>query len=221
MIIAEPFIGSNDMWSALIGAGVTIVVGVAALWGALYVAKPKRRVFWAIQSDTPLIPHGAARSSVTVLSGTRTLAKPRLVRFALKNSGRRDVAESDFASGDDSLTFDLKNPIVSIIETTVEPTTAPVPGIDFTGSVLRIKKGLISSGQAVEISVLVDGTREEMSCRTSHLYETPTKRVHHEKFSPFFKRTISAVYVGIMASVLALSIGKWIFAALEDMINNK
>ncbi|MGW0920397.1 hypothetical protein ACWD3J_15430 [Streptomyces sp. NPDC002755] len=195
MIIAEPFIGSNDMWSALIGAGVTIAVGLLALWGALYVARPKRQLFWALQSNTPLISSGAARSSVVVSVAGVTIAKPRLIRFAIKNAGRRDIAASDFTSDDDSLTFDLVRPIVSVVEKSVEPTTAPLPGIDFAGSVLRIKKGLISSGQVVEISVLVDGARGGMSCKNSHLYETPTKEVNIEKFSPFHRRSGSVIYL--------------------------
>ncbi|MFF8931470.1 hypothetical protein ACF1AO_29860 [Streptomyces longwoodensis] len=207
-MIAESYIGSNDMWDTIIGALVAVVVGILAVWATLYVAKPRRRLLWVPVSNVPLLRGGSIGSDVSVKSGGSDLAKPRIVTLALKNAGRRDILAQDFASDDESLQFDFGAKIVKVLQATVEPSTAPEPDMDGTGSVLSVRRSLIKSQQAIRISVLVDGDEEGIVCLRAHLIETPIKHTKHpEGIYPLWRRDAwLAVALSLMAALIVSAI---------------
>ncbi|MDF3141789.1 MULTISPECIES: hypothetical protein [unclassified Streptomyces] len=188
MIIAESFIGSNEMWSALISALIAVMMGLAALWGALYVAKPKRRLLWVEALNAPLLSDTSASSSVHVSTGTAVLTNPRVVQLGLKNGGRRDIVQSDFASDNDSLCFDFHAPIVQVMSTQVEPGTAPTPTTRVDGTKLYVHKGLIKSSQVIRFSILVDGDNEDVTCENAHIVETKTKQSNNSNMESWWQQ---------------------------------
>jgi hypothetical protein len=189
MITAESYIGSNDFWNTVITVVATLVVGGVAVWATLAAAKPKRRLLWGEVENFRLIVSRQAAASIEIIHDGVPLQNPRVVRLTLKNSGRRDIVSTDFASGDSSLVFDFHNTILSTISTDVEPSSAPEPLLSTIGGNLIIRPGLIKSGQKVSISVLVDGDRKTVDCTAAHIVETPVEPVKTPTdFETFWRR---------------------------------
>lgn len=206
MIIAG-YVGSNDFWNTVITVVAALVVGAGAAWATLAAARPKRKLLWGDVENFRLIASRQAAASVEIIHDGVPLQNPRIVRLTLKNSGRRDIVSTDFASGGSSLVFNFHNTILSIISTDVEPSSAPEPALSTIGSNLCIQPGLIKSGQKVSISVLADGDRQSVNCIAAHIIETPVKKVKKgAEFEPFMRRhqeiliilTVSATVFGMI-----------------------
>jgi hypothetical protein len=89
---------SHHIWdSAAFWPAAGIVVGLLAIaatvWVTLRAANPKRRLYYALLTDTPLISrHHDLSEELKVTYGTRQLAEPRIVTVQLVSRGRRDIA---------------------------------------------------------------------------------------------------------------------------------
>ncbi|WP_159053209.1 hypothetical protein [Streptomyces regalis] len=178
MVTAESYIGSNDFWNMAISVGFGVLIGVGGAWATLRSNNPKRRVVWNQSSNTTLLrsTSPSAPSAVSVSHAGTTLVEPRLVELEFSNSGRRDISPTDFASGDESLIFDFGANIVTVLDTEVDPPSAPKPQHVIDGPLLKVKKVLVARNQRVTFSVLVDGPKGNIKLAAAHLTNTPVKR---------------------------------------------
>ncbi|MDX2762745.1 hypothetical protein [Streptomyces europaeiscabiei] len=179
-------INADTVVSAVVG----VVIGAGAIWATLRAANPKRSLLWVPNSNASLLHGENTASAVTVSAGGRVLTKPRLVEIAIKNAGRKDILAQDFATGDDSLAFDFRAPIVGVMSTKVEPAAAPIPVTRTAGNILYVHSGLIKTRQVVRFSVLVDGDEKKITCHRAHLIETPIKKASdNDALLPLWQRS--------------------------------
>ncbi|MFJ9719453.1 hypothetical protein ACIRPQ_26575 [Streptomyces sp. NPDC101213] len=146
-----------------------IIVALLSGWWAYVATNPRRRISWQVSSGTSLLPDDAP--NVQVFSDAVRVEKPRFRRLSIKNDGRKAITPGDFHSGDESLVFDLGQPVISVTPE-VLPVSAPTPPILFSRSCLRIGPSLIQPKQVIHLSVLLDGDRGSVHCTASHIVET-------------------------------------------------
>ena len=145
---------SSVFWSSASGVIAAVAIGVFGAWVAWRVGYPRRRLYYAITSDTSLLA-GRAISGVEVRFGGKPLARPRAVTVALRNGGRRDIARAAF----DGTPFrlDINERIVECLEIRTTPPNQIMPKFTADGSVLVMEPVKISRGETVSIDLIVDG----------------------------------------------------------------
>ena len=119
--------------STAFGTAAAITVGLlaitATIWVTLRAANPKRRLYYSMASDTPLIRRRQDLSQeLKVIYGTRELDSPRVVNVQLTSRGRRDIARQAFDDGK-PLCLDLDTPIVECVRVTMSPSDRPAPDL--------------------------------------------------------------------------------------------
>jgi hypothetical protein len=199
---AENYIGSNDFWNTLITAIVAIVVAVCAAWATLRSVNPRRRLIWRQHVNTTLLPDVNPATGISVTHGQNAVAEPRLVELLIKNAGRRDVQGSDFVNAENSLVFDFGAPIVSVLGSRVEPATAAPCVTSHRESELRIHPGLISRGQTIHLTVLVDGADREAVLKLASILETPVKEGGQGDFEPTSKRLLMLSQIAVLVAAM-------------------
>ncbi|MET8012695.1 hypothetical protein ABZU86_10845 [Streptomyces sp. NPDC005271] len=197
MISAESYIGSNDFWNTVITVIVTVLVAVSAAWATLRSVNPRRRLIWRQHVNVTLLRDVNPATAISVTHGQSVLSEPRLVELLIKNAGRRDVQSSDLVNAENSLVFDFGVPVVSVLESRVQPVTAAPIETSHSGSELRIHPGLISKRQVLELSVLVDGSECDVALRVASMLETPVKRAGQGDFEPTSKRLLRVGQISI------------------------
>ncbi|MFE5616277.1 hypothetical protein [Streptomyces sp. NPDC056524] len=151
------FIGSDDSWSALIGASATLLAATVAVWATLYSVNPRRGLTWEITRSAALLGSRRVPTSVSVSSGSTTLRNPHLVDIQITNVGRRDIETANFSNGNDSLIFDLGADVVAVVDSTSSPETGGIGTTSHSGDNLHVHPFLLARKQSVTYSVLVDG----------------------------------------------------------------
>jgi hypothetical protein len=158
---------SHHIWdSAAFWPAAGIVVGLLAIaatvWVTLRAANPKRRLYYASLTDTPLITRQHDLSEeLKVTYGTRQLAKPRIVTVQLVSRGRRDIAREAFDDGK-PVCLDLSTPIVQCVKVTSSPSDRPDPLYALDGSKLLIGPSHFGKRQTTVFSLLLDGKAPEI-----------------------------------------------------------
>ncbi|WP_307622438.1 hypothetical protein [Streptomyces sp. V3I7] len=224
MITAESYIGSNDFWNTVITVLVAALFGGLAVWGTLYAAKPRRHLLWIEASNSPLLDPNTHSHSFDVNYDGASIARPRLVTLILKNTGKRDVREQDFTSGDDSLVFDFKTPVVSVLSVQANPTSAPAPRTTITGNKVAVNKGLFKTGQSAEFLVLVDGGKHDVECASAHLLETPVDPIDsRDGLFPVWRRPNFRLFAAFLLGVPAagLTIGSVLVFLGPEFLDSK
>jgi hypothetical protein len=159
--------GSHHIWdSAAFWPAAGIVVGLLAIgatvWVTLRAANPKRRLYYAWLTDTPLITGQHDLSEELKVSyGTRQLVKPRIVTVQLVSRGRRDIAREAFDDGK-PVCLDLTTPIVQCVKVTTAPPDRPDPSYALDGSKLLIGPSHFGKRQTTTFSLLLDGKTPEI-----------------------------------------------------------
>jgi hypothetical protein len=159
--------GSHHIWdSAAFWPAAGIVVGLLAIaatvWVTLRAANPKRRLYYAWLTDTPLITRQHDLSEeLKVTYGARQLVKPRIVTVQLVSRGRRDIAREAFDDGK-PVCLDLSTPIVQCVKVTTSPPDRPDPSYALDGSKLLIGPGHFGKRQTTVFSLLLDGKTPEI-----------------------------------------------------------
>ncbi|MEV6133040.1 hypothetical protein AB0M05_40680 [Streptomyces violaceusniger] len=146
--------------------------------------------------------------------GQSAVGAPRLVELLIKNAGRRDVQSSDFANAENSLVFDFGVPVVSVLESRAQPVTAAPATTSQSGSELRIHPGLISKGQVLQLSVLVDGAEHDVVLKVASILETPVKGGGQSDFEPASKRLFRIGQI-VMPAVLAAAVMFVLYSSSE------
>ncbi|MFD8512887.1 hypothetical protein ACFV27_17660 [Streptomyces antimycoticus] len=130
------------------------------------------------------------------------------MELLIKNVGRRDVQSSDFVNAENSLVFDFGAPVVSVLESRVQPVTAAPIETSHNGSDLRIHPGLISKRQVLHLSVLVDGAECDVALKVASMLETPVKRAGQGDFEPTSKRLLrfGQIAISLVLGVVTASV---------------
>ncbi len=160
---------SGSWWQFVITIAVGIAVGVLAAWATLRASNPKRQLTWRVRSNTPLmsVPGDPQGSELAVTFFGTPLASPRIVELVIANSGRRDITAAMFHDAQ-PLRFDFGAPVCTILDVTTSPAGSIRPTFDTAGwhivgddalgeCWVDVLPALLSKGQEVVLSVLVDG----------------------------------------------------------------
>lgn len=156
-----------DLWAIVVSAVVAVVLGWLSAWATLRAANPKRRFNWWVGADTPLIAsrHGNS-GAITVTAADTRLTEPRIVEFAVANTGRRDITASMFHDGE-PLVFDLGGSIITLLGAESHPEGSRNPELNFPGGDLATFELLpshIAQGQISMFTFLVDGNDGPPRC---------------------------------------------------------
>jgi hypothetical protein len=166
MFIAGEWYQSGTFWTA---AGV--VAGLIALpvsaWVAFRVAHPKRSVTYRLRSSAYLL-HGFrhVRGSMQVSLNGEALAGPHVLLVELRNEGRRDVLSEMYEAGQ-PIRLHVGAPVLELLGASSEPAGLRPPVVVVAGSELRIGPSLISRGQRISFTVLVDGPQPRLDCHAA------------------------------------------------------
>jgi hypothetical protein len=158
---------SHHIWdSAAFWPAAGIVVGLLAIaatvWVTLRAANPKRRLYYAWLTDTPLITRQQDLSEELIVTyGARHLVSPRIVTVQLVSRGRRDIVREAFDEGK-PVCLDLSTPIVQCVKVTTSPSDRPDPSYALDGSKLLIGPSHFGKRQTTVFSLLLDGKTPEI-----------------------------------------------------------
>ena len=151
------FYTSGAFWGVTAGVIATLLAIAATIWVTLRAANPKRRLYYAMPTDTPLIRTRKDLSEeLKVIYGTRQLESPRVVNVRLASRGRRDISREAF-DGERPLCLDIGTPIVECVKVATSPSDRPDPSYKTDGSKLLIGPGHFGKRQTTVFSLLVDG----------------------------------------------------------------
>jgi hypothetical protein len=179
-----PFYNSGTFWAA-VAIPVAILIGVASVWVTLRVANPKRRLYYWLVSDTPLITGRQDLSEeLKVIYGHQELKSPRVVSVQLVSRGRRDIAREAFDDGK-PLGLDLGTPIVECVKVTTSPQDRPHPAWTLDGSKLQIGPSHFGGRQTTVFSLLVDGESPQITPPQQSLVDVRIERGDGLTFSYF------------------------------------
>ncbi|MFJ2418699.1 hypothetical protein [Streptomyces brevispora] len=162
-----------NVWAIVVAAIVALLVGWLSAWATFRSANPKRKLNWWVQSNTPLMSQ-AADSGLSVRFGGLPLANPRVVELVIANHGRRDITAGMFHAGE-AIRFDFGIGVCTVLDVTSAPSGTVTPGLDSGAwivvgnsstheSWLDVKPSLLSQGQEVTVTMLLDGDEEPVKC---------------------------------------------------------
>lgn len=202
--------GSHHIWdSAAFWPAAGIVVGLLAIavtvWVTLRAANPKRRLYYAWLSDTPLITRQRDLSEeLKVTYGTRQLVKARIVTVQLVSRGRRDIAREAFDEGK-PVCLDLSTPIVQCVKVATSPSDRPDPSYALDGSKLLIGPSHFGKRQTTVFSLLLDGKTPEIVRPQQSLIDVEIRQGDGQTFftSPARWLFIAGAALAAVAAVLA------------------
>lgn len=158
----HPFYDAAAFWPVATGIVVGLLTIAATVWVTLRAANPKRRLYYWMPTDTPLITRRQDLShELKVTYGTRELDSPRVVNVRLTSRGRRDIAREAFDGGE-PLRLDLGTPIVECVKVSTSPSDRPDPSYALDGSKLLIGPSHFGRRQTTIFSLLVDGKIPEI-----------------------------------------------------------
>ncbi|MFF3489254.1 hypothetical protein ACFYXC_39360 [Streptomyces sp. NPDC002701] len=176
-ILAGQWWHNIDVWTIVIAAVVSLLVGWIGAWATLRSNNPKQELGWWEQSNTPLFAesrYAGQTGPLTVQLGHTRLEKPRIIDLVIMNLGRRDITAAMFHEGA-PLRFSFGAPVLVILEYESRPAATLGQLIDTyvdIGSMptaptvggIELKPTLLRKGQVVTITVLVDGGRAATRC---------------------------------------------------------
>ncbi|MFF4727203.1 hypothetical protein ACFY3M_17980 [Streptomyces mirabilis] len=183
-ILAGDWWASGSFWQYVITTLAGILIGVLGAWATLRANNPKRRLNWWVESNTPLINPSlpTAGGALTVQLGGRQLRKPRTIELVLANDGRHAITSSMFHGGA-SVRFDFDGVgVIAILGVVTKPTGSVRPTFDIgpvttVGGIITaedwvdLPPSLLSRGQVVMVTVLVDGDEKDVKCVSAPLVD--------------------------------------------------
>lgn len=198
--------GSLSQFLIVLLAGAA--VGGLGAWATLRASNPKRQLNWWVQSNTPLmsVPGTSGESELAVTFHGAPLASPRIVELVIANSGRRDITATMFHASQ-PIRFDFGVPVCTILDATTTPAGSVRPMFDTAGWVVVARDGsgecwvdvapsLLSRGQEVVMTVLVDGAEKTVECSRYPLVDVKQRPV------PLRGRTYAnAIGTGLLAGL--------------------
>jgi hypothetical protein len=186
---------------------ITIAVTV---WVTFRAASQKRRLYYALLTDTPLIRRRQDLSEeLKVTYGGRELNSPHVVSVQLVSRSRRDIAREAFDEGK-PLCPDLGTPIVECVKVTTSPSDRPDPACAIDGTKLLIGPSHFGTRQTTVFSLLVDGkspriTRPPQSLIDVHLESGDPQARFNIRWNKANAWQFVGAIVGLFALIVALT----------------
>lgn len=224
MTVSAPWHESGTFWTIFVGAVVAIGVGIFSAYSNYRTVNPKRLFSYCLRKNTSLLNAShRASDALGVTHGTTQLNRPRVVEIEVKNEGRMAVTAQDFHGGE-SVEFDVGAPIIALLEKGTVPSHHRVPNVSFTGSVLKIEPSLLSSKQSASFTLLVDGPRADMECR-SPLINIPVKeRKPEDPPTPaqvrYAKRSLRVASAIMVSCVLLLGYSFYMAKQVDSVLDD-
>jgi hypothetical protein len=209
MTVSAPWYESGTFWTVFVGAVVAVAVAVFAAYSNYRIVNPKRLFTYSPRKNTSLLnAAGQVSGTLSVTHGATQLTRPRVVEIEIKNEGRVAVTAQDFHAGD-PIEFEVGAPIVALLESDTMPPHSRIPNSSISGSMLKIEPSLLSAKQSASFTLLVDGPRADLQCRSS-LVNVPVKERKPDDpltaaQARFARRALRGSLV--MASVCFLTLG--------------
>jgi hypothetical protein len=149
--------------TGIVFAVVAIIVAVA-LWK---IGPPRRRLYYGITSDTPLLSQRLpdqpeTRLEVTV--GGRPVGNPHVIAFWAQNWSRTDIRAAEFENGT-PLVFDLGAPIIHLLDRAKLLEEWPALNLTYEGTRIVIAPIRLPRRKLMEVGILTDG-HTNLSCAT-------------------------------------------------------
>lgn len=222
MTVSAPWYESGTFWTVFVGAVVAVAVGIFAAYANYRTVNPRRLFTYCPRKNTSLLNASSQVSgAVSVTHGAIQLTNPRVVEIEIKNEGRLAVTAQDFHGGD-SVEFEVGAPIVALLESDTVPSHSRVPNHSFSGSVLKIEPSLLSSKQSASFTLLIDGPRAELQCRSS-LINVPVKGIRPEDppsiaQARYARRALRASIVIAAACTFTLASAFYVANQAEDSV---
>ncbi|WP_217242281.1 hypothetical protein [Streptomyces sp. AC555_RSS877] len=199
MTTAGQWYETESLWAAA-SVGVAIAALVAGAWATLRAAYPKRCLTYDLVTLTPLIsPSSLLRGGLSVSLNGAALTDPHVLKIRLLNSGVRDIPSDAFDNGV-PIRIDLGARVISVLDSTSEPSHAVPPSLNVDGQCITIGPTLIAKKQQITVSALVDGPQPRLTIRAA-LIEVDVRRYRPELPIPGFM----PVALAVLGAIVALS----------------
>jgi hypothetical protein len=166
MMMASAWYRSDIFWT---GAGVacTLFIGIITAWVTLRSRFPKKRLFYRLSKETPLLETPAGiQTGLEILHQGAALSNPHIAEIIITSRGREDIASEGYDSGT-PLRFHMGEKIIKVLDrsSSTPERAAPTPSIE--NSTLSIGPALIKKDQKITYMLLVDGPSPNFSCESS------------------------------------------------------
>jgi hypothetical protein len=184
MTMAGAWYESGNFWQFAVTTIVAVAVGALGAVATTRAGNPKRKINWWVQSNTPLVSlpqFAAGGGNLSVQFAGRTVVAPRVVELVIANQGRHDITAGMF-HGDETIRFDFATGVCTVLDVVSTPSGTMNPQLD-TGtwgvvgnsvsheSWLDVKPFLLSRGQVVSVTILLDGDEAPVTCLRAPLVE--------------------------------------------------
>jgi hypothetical protein len=225
--LAGDWWASGSLWQFVITIISGIAVGVLGAWATLRSSDPKRKVVWWVQSNTPLIRPDEDRTVAVTLQGL-PLNNPRVVELVIANQGSRDIT-ADMFHANDSMRFDFGVYVCKILDIATQPGGSVRPSLEAgpyrlvaSGTVpsrvefstwVEFAPSLLSRGQVVTVTVLVDGYAPQVVCVSAPLVDVQV-REGTERMPPTpqasFDTSVRRLALAFVAGSLFVLLAVWL-----------
>lgn len=168
-----------SFWQFAITTLAALMIGALGAFATLRAANPKRRLDFGTGPSVPLLI--AAQTGAGTLELTHNgspVASPRIVELRLRNSGRRDITQSQF-HGNDSLRFDFGAQVVGVLGMKSSPAGTIAPSVNLFATrptVVEIPPSLLARKQVFEVTLLLDGPDAKVRCTAAPLVDVKIRR---------------------------------------------
>jgi hypothetical protein len=164
--IATSWYESATFWTIFIGALAGISGTALGAWMTNRYANPKHQLEFQWMTNTALLEAASGTSAMTLQYRGVPLAEPRIIDVNIENASKKDITASSFHA-DAPIEIFLDSKIIEVKGIGNWPSTSAPPGwsISPSGDRLLILPSLLTGGQEVTFSVIVDGPGDESKFR--------------------------------------------------------
>jgi hypothetical protein len=205
VIAADSWYRSGTAWGAIgAAAGVIAVIVALATLRVMFLDPNQRRLYYQLARAAPLLAAGgAARTKIEVRHDGHLMTHPMLVEIRLIGRSRKDVPNASFNAGE-PLTIDLGQArIVDVLDVTADTGAVPPHSALPDTTCLKIGPGLIRRRQVITWTLLTDGPRPTLTCRSPLIDVDVHERANDQPGTSPPPWLWSALYLAVVVVVFA------------------
>jgi len=205
--------GTSPLYSSAVfdwvtGIAVTLILGVLGVWAAFKAANPRQELAWQVRAIVPLLSDAAShqvRDTVQIRVDGQVLQSAQVVELYLINRGRRDIPTEAFDQKR-PLRIDVGASIVKVLNRVDSPGVRP-PQITSEDSALTLGPDLFKRGQAVSVSLLVDGSEPTVTIPESPFIDIAVLELPAVNGQPAFTGPWNTAAAAVVAAAFGLVAG--------------